>query len=282
MLSNISVLILTRNEEKSLPGCLESVAWSDDVHVLDSFSTDGTVQVARAAGATVTQRIFDNYASQRNFGLKLAFEHPWLLILDADERVPPALGEELLHVAAVAPAELSGLRVKRRDYFFDTWLKRSQLSPLYIRFVRPERSRYHRAINEVLEVEGTLGDLVNPLIHFPFSKGIAQWVEKHNVYSSMEAKLICDNAGLSKPSLRAALLGPDFHTRRVHQKAIFYKLPARPLIKWVYMMFVRGAMLDGPAGVAYSTLQSYYEYLIVLKTRELQARAAKRARPSTL
>jgi len=270
MLPNVSVLILTRNEEQSLPGCLESVAWSDDVHVLDSFSTDNTVQVARAAGATVTQRVFDNYATHRNFGLTLAFQHPWLLILDADERVPPALGKELQQVAAVAPAELSGLRVARRDYLFGTWLKHSQISPIYIRLVRPERSRYIRPINEFLEVDGKLGDLVNPLIHFPFFKGIAQWVEKHNIYSSMEAELIHGNAGLLKPSWRTALSGPDFHTRRLHQKAMFYKLPARPLIKWMYMMFVRGALLDGPAGIAYATLQSFYEYLIVLKTRELR------------
>jgi hypothetical protein len=75
---------------------------------------------------------------------------------------------------------------------------------------------------------------------------------------------------LQNPSLRAALRGPGFHTRRLHQKAFFYRMPARPLIKWCYMMFVRGAILDGAAGVAYATLQSFYEYLIVLKTRELR------------
>lgn len=279
MAPNVSVLILTRNEEHTLPDCLASVAWCNDVHVLDSFSTDQTVHVAQGAGAMVTQRIFDNYAAHRNVGLKLTFRHPWLFILDADERVPPELAEELQRVAASATPEISGFRVQRRDFFLNTWLKRSQLSPLYIRLVRPERGRYTRAINEVLEVEGTVGDLKNPLIHFPFSKGIAQWVEKHNVYSTMEAALICRNTGLRDPSLRTALRDPDFHTRRLHQKAIFYKLPARPLIKWLYMMFVRGAMLDGPAGVAYATLQSFYEYLIVLKTRELRAQDAQAAQP---
>jgi hypothetical protein len=86
----------------------------------------------------------------------------------------------------------------------------------------------------------------------------------------MEAELIYSQQGLQKPSLRSALRDPDFHTRRLHQKAIFYRLPGRPLIKWFYMMFVRGAVLDGTAGVAYATLQAFYEYMIVLKTKELR------------
>jgi hypothetical protein len=86
----------------------------------------------------------------------------------------------------------------------------------------------------------------------------------------MEAELIFRQQGLRDPSLRTALAGPDFHARRLHQKALFYRLPGRPLIKWCYMMFLRGAVLDGAAGITYATLQSIYEYMIVLKTRELR------------
>ena len=268
----ISVLILTKNEAADLPGALASVAWSDDVHVLDSYSTDATVAIAEAAGARVTQRVFDNYATHRNFGFALPFQHPWLLILDADERPTPALAAEMQRVVQTATADISGFRLRRRDFLFGTWLKHAQLSPLYIRLVRPERSRYTREINEVLEVEGTIADLAEPLDHFPFSKGVAHWVDKHNRYSSMEAQLIHAQAGLRNPSLRTALRDPDFHTRRLHQKALFYKLPGRPLIKWVYMMVVRGAVLDGPAGWTYATLASFYEYLIVVKTAELRLR----------
>src|SRR4051812_21283128 len=92
----ISVLILTKNEEKDLPGCLESVSWSDDVHVFDSKSTDRTCAIAEESGAKVSRRAFDGYASQRNAALHgLGFKHPWTLILDADERVPAALVEEM-------------------------------------------------------------------------------------------------------------------------------------------------------------------------------------------
>ena len=271
----ISVLILTRNEQHDLPAALASVAGlaggqPDDIHVFDSFSTDATIAIAQAAGAHVTQRAFDDYASHRNASLALPFQYSWLLILDADERLTPELHAEMQRVVHEAPAYTAGFRLRRRDFLFGTWLKHAQISPFYIRLVRPERARYTRAINEVLEVDGPVAELLYPLDHFPFSKGIAHWIAKHNTYSTMEAELIVRQQGLQTPSLRAALRDPDFHTRRLHQKALFYRMPARPLLKWGYMMFVRGALLDGAAGVAYATLQSIYEYFIVLKTRELR------------
>ena len=266
----ISVLILTKDEERDLPGALASVAWSDDVHVFDSQSMDRTQEIAHAAGATVHVRAFDDYATQRNAALALRFRHPWVFLLDADERATPELGAEMQRLVAEAPANTAGFRLRRRDFLFGTWLKHAQISPYYIRLVRPEKARYTRAINEVLEVDGPVAELLAPLDHFPFSKGIAHWVAKHNRYSTMEAELIVRGEGLQQPSLRAALWHADFHTRRLHQKALFYKLPARPLLKWVYMMFVRGAVLDGAAGMTYATLQAFYEYLIVVKTREMR------------
>ena len=270
----ISVLILTKNEQHDLPACLASVAWSDDIHVFDSHSTDATVEIARAAGAHVHTRVFDDYATQRNAALALQFKHPWVFLPDADERPTPELSSEMLRVVGEAPANAAGFRARRRDFLFATWLKHAQISPYYIRLVRPERARYTRAINEVLVVDGPVAELLHPFDHYPFSKGIAHWIAKHNTYSTMEAELIFRQQGLQDPSLRAALTHPDFHTRRLHQKALFYRLPGRPLIKWCYMMFVRGAVLDGAAGIAYATLQSIYEYMIVLKTKELRRGSA--------
>jgi glycosyltransferase involved in cell wall biosynthesis len=268
--TGISVLILTKNEQHDLPAALASVAWSDDVHVFDSHSTDATAEIARAAGAHVSARVFDDYATHRNAALALEFKHPWVFLLDADERPTVELSAEMQRVVGEAPANTAGFRLRRRDFFFGTWLKHAQISPYYIRLVRTGRARYTRAINEVLEVDGPVAELVHPLDHYPFSKGIAHWIAKHNTYSTMEAELIFREQGLANPSLRTALRDPDFHTRRLHQKALFYRLPGRPIVKWCYMMFVRGAVLDGAAGVAYATLQSIYEYMIVLKTRELR------------
>ncbi|GGG94538.1 glycosyltransferase family 2 protein [Silvibacterium dinghuense] len=271
----ISVLILTRNEEQDLPGCLESVAWSDDVHVFDSVSTDRTGEIAAAHGAHFTQRAFDGYARQRNAALEgLPFKYEWIFILDADERPTPELAVEMQRrVASVSP-EVNGYRLRRRDFFMGTWLKHAQISPFYIRLVRRGRARYMREINEVLEVDGGVGDLTATLDHYPFSKGIRHWIEKHNVYSTMEARVVADGLSRAQASWRVALFAKDFHARRVAQKALFYRMPARPLLKWAYMMFVRRALLDGSAGIAYATLQSIYEYFIVLKTRELERERA--------
>jgi glycosyltransferase involved in cell wall biosynthesis len=272
----VSILVLTRNEEEDLPGCLASVAWSDDVHVFDSFSTDQTVAIAEGCGALVQQRVFDNYAHHRNAALlSCKFKYPWVFILDADERVTPGLSAELQQIAVGADSAIRGYKVRRRDFFRDRWLKHAQISPFYIRLVRPEAAQYTRAINEVLEVAGAVEELREPLDHYPFSKGISHWLRKHDTYSTMEAELIVRGQGLQEPSWKTALRSKDFHERRLHQKALFYKMPGRPLLKWLYMMLVRGAFLDGGPGVAYATLQSFYEYMIVLKTQELRRRSGE-------
>ena len=269
-MTGISVLILTKNEEADLPGCLESVLWSDDVHVLDSMSIDSTRQIAESQGARVTVRAFDGYASQRNFGLKLPFKHPWVLTLDADERIPPALSLELNQFVCAAPDSVAAAGIRRRDIWWGRWLKHAQISPLYVRLVRVGKAHYEREVNEVLVVDGAIEDAQEPFDHYPFSKGLGHWISKHNVYSQMEAQLIA-SGNVQKPSWRSAIFNNDFNERRGHQKAIFYRLPFRPFIKFAYMMLVRRAFMDGIAGIRYSILQSIYEYLIVLKVKELES-----------
>jgi len=267
-MNGISVLILTKNEERDLPGCLISVAWSNDIHVLDSQSTDKTLEVAQAAGAKVTVRPFDGYASQRNAGLALPFANPWVLILDADERIPAALAAEMQAFVARAPAATAAARIRRKDIWWGRWLKHAQISPFFVRLVRVGQAHYEREINEVLMVDGEIADLTESFDHYPFSKGVGHWIDKHNTYSRMEAEVIVKGL-VPQPSWQVALFGRDFNERRVHQKAIFYRLPARPLIKLIYMLFVRRAVLDGWPGIRYAVLQSIYEYFIVLKTKEL-------------
>ena len=270
----ISVLILTRDEEQDLPGCLDSVAWCDDIHVLDSESTDGTVEIACQRGATVTTRRFDTYAAQRNAGMQLPFRHNWVLVLDADERPTPELSAEIPPAVAAAPASVSGFRIRRRDFLWGTWLQHAQMSAFYVRLIRVGHVQYTRDVNEVAEITGNIAELNEPFDHLPFSKGITHWVAKHNHYSTREAELLANRDFVHEASLHQALFGPDFHARRIAQKAIFYQMPGRPIIKWLYMMFLRGAILDGPAGVMYATLQSIYEYLIEIKCREIMRQRA--------
>jgi glycosyltransferase involved in cell wall biosynthesis len=268
-MSSISVLILTKNEQQDLPDCLASVSWSDDVHVLDSESTDETVTIALRAMAKVTTHKFDGYASQRNFGLSLPFKHDWLMILDADERVTPELAAEMKVFVSLVTDNIAAARMRRRDFWWGRWLRHAQISPLYVRLVRVVRAHYEREINEVLVIDGDIADLVQPFDHHPFSKGLNHWIEKHNIYSRMEAELIASGAVI-KPKLQIALFGKDFSERRIHQKAIFYSLPARPFIKFLYMIVFRRAFLDGWPGVRYAILQAIYEYFIVIKSKELQ------------
>jgi glycosyltransferase involved in cell wall biosynthesis len=270
----ISVLILTRNEEQDLPGCLDSVAWCDDVHILDSESTDATVAIAESRGAHVATRAFDTYAAQRNAAMQLPFRYQWVLVLDADERPTPELSAEMQRAVATVPANVSGFRMRRRDFLWGTWLKHAQLTPFYVRLLRVGHVHYTRDVNEIVEVNGDILELTSPLDHFAFSKGITQWVAKHNGYSSKEAELLASGTATQAASLRQALFARNFHERRVAQKAIFYKLPGRPLIKWCYMVFIRRAILDGYAGIMYATLQSFYEYLIEVKCQEIHRQRA--------
>jgi glycosyltransferase involved in cell wall biosynthesis len=264
-------LIITRNEAQDLPGCLDSVAWCDDVHVFDSQSTDDTVALARRRGAFVTTRKFDGYASQRNAALHgLRFKHKWVLTLDADERLPAATREEMLAFVETAGPEVAAARLRRRDFFFGRWLKHAQISPFFIRLVRPDRVHYEREINEILVANGAIAELSEPFDHYPFSKGLAHWVDKHNRYSSMEAaRALAEREVGGQFSLRQALFASDFNVRRFHQKGLFFRLPFRPLLKWCYMVFWRRAFLDGRAGLIYASLQAFYEFLIVQKQREM-------------
>jgi glycosyltransferase involved in cell wall biosynthesis len=277
----ISVVILTKNEQADLPGCLDSVSWCDDVHVLDSHSTDDTVAIAEQWGAKVTTRAFDGYASQRNASLRLHFKHPWVLVVDADERIPAALQQELTSFVESADTTVVAARMRRRDIWWGVWLRRSQISPLYVRLVRPQSVHYEREINEVLVVDGPIADLREPFDHYPFSKGMDHWLAKHNSYSRMEADLILSRS-IARPSLKVALMGGDFNERRVHQKAIFYRLPARPLIKLLYMLVWRRGVLDGVAGVRYAILQAIYEYMIVLKVKEREKQLSEAKAPAAL
>lgn len=267
----VSVLILTLNEEINLAACLKSVAWSDDVVVLDSCSTDRTIDITREAGARFVQRRFDNWSAHQNWAMEnVEFKNPWVFYLDADERCPADLAAEIQSV--VAATSNAAFRLRRKDYFMGQWLRRAQLYPTWlVRLFRPEAIRFERLVNPVPVVVGNVGQLDGHLDHYPFSHGIRHWVTRHNGYSDMEAEENVKLLGARRVSL-GELFSLDPNLRRMEFKKIFYLLPARPLAKFVYYYIVRRGFLDGQAGLTYSLLQSYYEYLIVIKTRELLRR----------
>ena len=265
---NLSVLILTLNEECNLTDCLNSVRWSDDIVVLDSFSSDQTVAIAREMGARVVQRRFDNYAAQRNAGLnEVSYKHSWVLMLDADERVTPELCAEMQSAVDTAELSVSLFHMRRKDYWFEQWLRRSSGYPTWFgRLVRVGHVTVQREINEQYVAHGESRFLKEHLLHYPFNKKVAYWLERHNRYSSMEATaLVVERQGVVE--LRG-LWSVNPIIRRKTLKQIAYRLPGRPLWIFMYLYLMRGGFLDGRAGLRYSALRAIYEYMIDLKVKE--------------
>jgi glycosyltransferase involved in cell wall biosynthesis len=248
---------------------------SSDIVVFDSCSTDRTQEIAASVGARIIERPFDNWASHQNWGLRnITFKHPWVFYIDADERLSPEAAAELQAIASDPSPTCVAYRIRRRDFFQGRQLKHVQTSPWYIRFFRPEFVHYERLVNPITVVDGQVGDLQHPLDHYPFSKGLSQWIARHNSYSSFEAQQILQNRASQEPfSLRAAFLERDFNRRRFHQKELFYRLPARPLIKFFLLYVLKRGFLDGRPGFTYALLQSIYETMIVLKVQELESSA---------
>ena len=269
----VSVLICTKNEARNLPGCLESVAWADDVVVFDSFSDDDTVKIAGQLGARVVQRQFDNFSAHKNWALDhVDFAHEWVLIVDADERVSPALAREI--AAAVArPGEICGYYLARQNYFGGTWIRHGGWYPDYnLRLLKRGRGRYEpRLVHEHVLLQGPAGHLKNPLIHHDY-KGIERYFDRHNVYSSLEA--VEARRTLTAPGQAQglpALLGARGPERRRFLKNLAYRhLPARSLFKFIWMYFIKLGFLDGRLGFRYCLLHTFYEYQVSLKLNELQ------------
>lgn len=267
-----SIIILTLNEECNIQTCLESVSVSDDIVVFDSFSTDHTFEIASACGARVVQRKFDNYAAQRNAALNVEFKNPWVLMVDADERVPFELWKEIEEVLTAVPDQVDMFRMRRKDMFFGRWLKHSSGYPTWFpRLFRVGRVWVEREINEEMHCKGDIGNLSSHLIHYPFNKGVAFWFERHNRYSTMEAEKLVQET--SKRMCWKALFSNDPTLRRKGLKQLAYRLPFRPFFVWGYLYVVRMGFLDGVAGWRYCSMRAMYEYMIDLKIVELKRRA---------
>ncbi len=186
---NVSILILTLNEDINLVECIKSVSWSDDIIVFDSMSSDMTVEIAKKKGARVYQRDFDNWSTHQNWALEhINFKYPWTLYIDADERCTEELEKEIIDRICENKTGEVAFRVRRKDFFMGRWLKHAQLYPTWIiRLFRPKKIHYERLVNPFAIVDGQIGDLDGHLHHFPFSHGIAHWVNRHNKYSDLEA-----------------------------------------------------------------------------------------------
>lgn len=267
-----SILILTKDEEVNIRACLDSVAWCDDVVVLDSGSRDRTRDLASARGARVFARAFDDFGAQRNHALDhIVFEHAWVFHLDADERFNEALRAECEEV--IAADRHSAYFVANRLIFMGRWIKHSSQYPYpQVRFVKIGEARFAKSGHGQREETAARGAgyLTTPYDHLNFSKGISDWVDRHNRYSSEEAGAAVDPDGGGAGD--SAFFGSDPLARKRARKQFHARLPARWLCKFLYLYVWKRGFLDGYPGFAYCVLNGFYDFLIAVKIRERLAK----------
>lgn len=187
----ISAVVLTFNEERHLPDCLASLNWVDELLVLDSGSQDNTVEIARAAGARVEYRPWINFGTQRQAALELV-RHPWLLFVDADERVSPALAAEIQQIISPPRSLATGWWVPRRNFFWGREVRHSGWAPDYqLRLLLVEASSYDTAqhVHEVATLAGAAGWLKEPLIHLNYESWGEFWQKQRGYARHEGAKL---------------------------------------------------------------------------------------------
>ena len=266
----VSVVILTLNEEVNIPDCLASCGWCDDVHVLDSGSEDATVRIARELGAQVHYNPFESFGKQRNWAIdNIPLKHSWVFHLDADERFTPELVQEMERLLAEDPPD-SGFHCPSKMMFMGRWLKRAGGYPTYqMRLFHKTRMRFKDYGHGQREAtDAPLRRLKEPYLHYSFSKGLYDWLDKHNRYSSLEALQVVSASG---DHVRAhKLFSSDPVERRRAWKEVGYRIPFRPFIRWFVTLFVLGGVFEGRGAWTYAQLLAVYERMITLKLRLLR------------
>jgi glycosyltransferase involved in cell wall biosynthesis len=263
----VSVVILTRNEEGNITECVGSCAWCDDVHVLDSGSTDWTVDMATSAGATVHANRFESFGQQRNWAIDhIPMKHDWVFHLDADERFTGDLVREMHRVLEAGPRE-AGYYVPSMLIFSEHWLRRTGNYPAYqMRLFHKGRMRFRDyGHGQREDTTGPVGRLRSPYLHYNFSKGLEDWFDKHNRYSSLEARQAIEERAIPMGTVLRELLSIDRVARRRSFKRLLYRLPGRPLLFHLYTVLARLGVLDGRAGLTYARMRAIYDGMTELK-----------------
>ena len=271
----VSVLIPTKNEERNISECVKSVDWADEIFVLDSYSTDRTLEICKEMSVNVVQRVFDDFATHKNWALQnLPFRNAWVLILDADDRVTEQLRNEIQTTLSVGLSRFNGYYIARKHFFLGQWVRYGRFYPNYnLLLFKHSHARYEqRIVHEHIILEGKIGYLKYSLINYD-RKGLERYFDRHNTYSSMEA--IEAFRAIKKIDIEHTLCpnlfsrGPE---RRRFLKQLAYRyLPGRPLFKFIWMYIFQLGFLDGAIGFRYCLLHAFYEYQVSLKLKELSS-----------
>jgi len=277
-------MIPTFNEAGHITEAVANALSVGDVFVLDSLSTDGTQALARAAGATVVEHKFESYSAQKNWGLDhLPFTGEWIFILDADERVTPALRDEMMSKLAHSPAA-SGYFINRLLLIFGQKVRHGGLYPSWnLRLFRRGQARYEdRIVHEHMVCLGPTDYMKHEMLHIR-RETIAQYITKHIRYADLESdewvKLRLGGSQVARPQ---ALFKDVLRYRQWLRRDLWPRMPMRPFWRFVYMYFVRFGILDGAGGWHMARMMACYEYMISLMYRdklyrELERRSRLRA-----
>ncbi len=270
----LSVVILTFNEEANIEECLKSVrGWADRIFIIDSYSTDKTLEIAKKYTHDIYQNEFLGYSQQRNWALKnLPFPGEWVFVLDADEWPTQGLKSEIGLLLSCPPTDVNGYYIKRRMIFMGRWIKYGGYYPIWLLrlFRHPYAFCEERNVVEHYLVRGKTARLNNDIIHED-RKGITFWVEKHNRYASLHALDLQRES--STDQLNISLLGEQAERKRYLWNTLWRRLPPllRPFAYFFCRYFLMLGFLDGKEGVIYHFLHGlWYPFLIDVKYLELK------------
>jgi glycosyltransferase involved in cell wall biosynthesis len=281
VMTGITTIILTLNEEINVQYAIESARGWTDVLLVDSGSTDRTTEIANGLGARVLYNRFEGYASQRNWALANdPFGNEWVLFLDADEMITPELRREI--VARISGTDCDGFYLKCRFIFMGTWIKHGGEYPTwYLRLFRKGKGVFHRDMNEHASLTGSTGYLSSDFDHVD-RNGIGAWIVKHNRYAELEAQELVrfnERRARKEKEATARLFGSQAERKRWIREHVWNSLPpfVRPFFYFFYCYVVRLGFLDGRAGFIYRVLHGFW-YLFLIDVKYIELRSPSRER----
>lgn len=244
----ISSVIITYNEERNIGDCLESLKWTSEIIIVDAFSSDRTVGIARVYTDKILQREWQGYSQQRNFGLSQA-SNEWVLFIDADERLSNALSYEIIEAITNDSGLYDGYYMPRQSFYLGRWITHGEWHPdLKLRLIKKDKGRWSgQSVHEIIILNGKARRLKNSIYHYPYVD-ISHHLEKFNRYSSLFAQ----------------------DAFKKNEKFKFHQLLWRTFIRFIKAYFLKRGFRDGFAGFVIAVLQSFDVFLRYAKLYELE------------
>lgn len=256
MTKKLSIAIITKNEEANIRRTLESVKWADEIVVVDSGSTDRTVTICKEYTDKVYSQDWPGFAQQKNNAIDRT-SGEWVLSLDADEPIEPALADEIRRIIS-SPGSFDGYRIPRKTYFMGKWIRHGGWYPDYnLRLFRKGKGRFReRVVHEAVEVQGAVGHTRNAMEHYAYPD-LSSYLSSMNNYSSLAVEVM---AGRGITAFASSWVNMMF----------------RPVLTFVYKYFLRFGFLDGKHGLVLNLFHSSYVFAKYAKAWERKIRDKKR------